>query len=335
MHAGNDQGEWAQPFDLGDGLEPVVLTRTRDFTEWPRSLGMVSEWFVPMLPRSLLLAIGLVFVLVTVTGLSTVFVQRFGTDWMWLAIPLAIIVGGVVSGTAWRRRMSAKGPASGRVATIDVRRANPSARLRVIGDREHIAKVLGYLPATDEMREPVFLECMGVYGFAQAIEDLAASARRVMPVPRVSKREPWFEGVLKSVVGIVLFITILAAMSTIPGMRIGFWPVVVSMWCAWALVASFNPVTIRVMPGCIDVFQSRMFRRTRIQQSSFDLTLARVTLDVNRGVVRVEDPTRAEWPGLYVRLAGGPTEMQAMADVLHAARTQQRAPHMPSALALA
>lgn len=332
---GTQPAAYAQPVDLGDGLEPVVLTRTLDFEAWPRFSGGLLEWYMPVFPGSLLRAIAGLVLLIGFTAIFTMIERAFGGPTMWTGAVLVLIAAGCFVIVARRKKSGQPRVGTGRVVSIEVRRPEPTARLRVIGDRLQVAEVVGHLPPSDEMREPVFIECPGVYAFADRIEDLSAAMRRVVPPPRVSKRLPWLENVVRAICGLVLFAALFAASQLAPGMRMGVWGVLVSGWCAWMLVASFNPVTIRVMPGRVDVFQTRLFRRSRITQTTFDLSRSRVTLDVNRGVVRVEDPARASWPGLYVMIANGAGRRQSLADFLHAARTRQVAPQVPAGQLLA
>ncbi len=331
----NEASVHAEPVDLGDGLDPVVLTRTRDFEAWPRSFGGLLEWFTPVFHGSLVRAIAALVLFIAVTTILTVIERAFGGAMTLTGAVLMLFAAGSIAVFARRKKTVESRAATGRVVSIEVRRPSPAARLRVIGDRDRIAEVVGYLPPSDEMREPVFIECPGVYGFADRIEDVAAAARRVVQPPRVSKRLHWTENVVRVTCGMVLFAALLAGSQLAPGMRMGFWGVLLSGCCAWMLVASFNPVTIRVMPGRVDVFQTPLFRRSRVTQTTFDLSRARVTLDVNGGVVRVEDPTRASWPGLYVMIANSAGRTQALADVLHAARTRQVAPQVQAGQLLA
>lgn len=335
MHAGNEQGEWAQPFDLGDGLEPVVLTRTRGFEAWPRFFGGLFDWFAPMMPSSLLRAIGGLVLFLSLSAALALLERAYGSVGTWTgAIAAILLVSASVSFVRRKSKIESRREST-RSVTIDVRHAEPSSRLRVIGEREKVAEVVGHLPATDQMFEPVFLECAGVYGFADRIEDLAASARRVIAPPRVSKRLHWSEIAVRATCGFVLFASFFAGSQMVPGVHMGFWGVLLSGVCAWMLITAFNPVTIRVMPGRVDVFQTELFRRSRVTQTTFDLTRARVILDVNRGVVRVEDPGRTTWPGLYMRFALGSADTQSMACVLNAARTRHVAPNMPAGALLA
>lgn len=332
---GNEPAQYAQPVDLQDGLEPVVLTRTRDFEAWPRFSGGLLEWFMPVFPGSLVRAIAALVLFIAISTILTVIERAFGLTSMVTGAVLVVFAAYSIAFFARRKKSRESRTGTGRVVSIDVRRPEPAARLRVIGDREQVAEVVGHLPSSDEMREPMFIECPGVYGFADRVEDLAAAMRRVMQPPRVSKRLPWFENVVRVICGLVLFTALFAGSQLAPGMRMGFWGVLLSGCCAWMLVTSFNPVTIRVMPGRVDVFQTGLLRRSRVTQTTFDLSRARVTLDVNRGVVRVEDPTRTSWQGLYVMIANGAGRNQALADSLHAARTRHRAPQVPDGQLLA
>lgn len=332
---GTEPGPYAQPVDLEDGLEPVVLTRTRDIEAWPRFSGGLLEWLMPVFPGSLVRAIAALVLFIAISTILTVLERAFGFASMLTGAVLVVFAACSIAVFVRRKKSAKSRTGTGRVVSIEVRRPNPAARLRVIGDRQQIAEVVGHLPPSDEMREPVFVECPGVYGFADGIEDVAAAARRVIQPPRLSKRLHWTENVIRATCGLVLFAALLAGSQVVPGMRMGFWGVFLSGCCAWMLVTSFNPVTIRVMPGRVDVFQTLLFRRSRVTQTTFDLRRSRVTLDVNRGVVRVEDPTRASWPGLYVMIANDAGRMQTLADFLHAARTRHVAPQMQSGQLLA
>ncbi|HLP86151.1 MAG TPA: hypothetical protein VK157_17495 [Phycisphaerales bacterium] len=332
---------FAQPFDLQDGLEPVVLTRTRDIAIGQAGLLGGLQPVTPF--RTIGSAIAIyAFLMLGLVGIG--YMSRSLSFWHSMLAILGTIAVVMLTKQIWTKLRRKRSPAhntSFPVALpsvqVDVGLPSPAARLRVIGKGSDVAKLV---TATLSSSTPAHWQAKSSvhHAFANSTQlDTATHLARAHSPTFSMQRAVWrilllfhiwclFFGATAWVMyKLAPFIGVLAE-------AIGVLPFLI---CSthYGLVATMYPTVINVAPGRIEVIERGVFGVGEIRRTPYDLHTCRVTLDVNNNTLVVEDPTKSSRATLtYI----APIDSTELADFLRAARTKtatsQRAADVPANL---
>lgn len=318
---------FAQPFDLQDGLEPVVLTRTRDIAIGQAGLLGGIQPATPFRTMGSAIAVYAFFML-SIVGIG--YVSRALSFWHSMLVTLGAIAVILLTIQLWtmlrRKRPPARNtsfPVALPSVQVDIGLPDPTARLRVIGKGPDVAKLVtttlsSGTPARWQAKSSVH------HAFANSTQiDTATHLARVHS-PTFSMQRAVWRTLLLFVTWCLFFgVTAwvmykLAPLIGIPAEAVGFVPFLI---CSmhYGIVATMYPTVINVAPGRIEVIERGVLGVGEIRRTTYDLHTCRVTLDVNNNMLVVEDPTKSSRATLtYI----APIASTELADFLRAARTK-------------
>jgi hypothetical protein len=224
-----------------------------------------------------------------------------------------------------RRRRNARG----------LRAGDPSARIRVFGPDSKVG------PIADDVEnvafEPIVMRSVHGVEFGRESADgtlITKPSKRSglraktseSPDHKVHPSTFWSIALGILIVVGVHFLTVQFSRKDPPN----YFEVMAGVALGLCISSFVRPVYVRVAPGVLDVFMFGVLGSGTPRVERYDLRTARVTVDGDRRLVRIEDPTRAGARTVFLhvgRLLGGIKPRERA--VLMAARSTHPTPPMP------
>lgn len=183
--------------------------------------------------------------------------------------------------------------------------SDPSYRLRIVGDGVATEAVLNDL-LTDTF-EPVVLRSVGGVALATALPAIQEGDNAEN---RLRDLKAWqFESLpSRSAETIALRFACIALVVVLHRGMFGTWsgisvPHVMGAVGLAVLVRAFaRPEYVRIAPGLADVFRYGFLGVGKPRVERFDLRTATITIDLANSAARIHDPSRPEFPVLYLSL---------------------------------